>query len=197
MLLAAVVETSRRVTETTKRLEKMDLLARLLRELQPEEIEIVVPFLAGSIRQGRIGIGYAALRDAQGPAAATASLEIAEVDRTFQSVIAASGSGSQRQRLELLHQMFLRATEAEQQFLVRLLMGELRQGALEAVMVEALAKASGVSGGTCPPCRDAGGRHRSGSAGAFGTRRARAGAVRCPTLSTAAADAGRIRRRRQ
>jgi DNA ligase-1 len=144
MLLAAVAETSKLVTETTKRLEKVGLLAKLLRELQPAEIEIVVPFLAGSIRQGRMGIGYAALRDAQGPAAANPSLEIAEVDRAFQSVISASGSGSQRRRIELLHQMFLRATEPEQQFLVRLLMGELRQGALEAVMVEALAKASGV-----------------------------------------------------
>ena len=67
MLLAAVVETSRRVAETTKRLEKVDLLARLLRQLHPDEIEIVVRFLAGSIRQGRIGIGYAALRDARGP----------------------------------------------------------------------------------------------------------------------------------
>jgi DNA ligase-1 len=145
MLLAAVVETSRRVTGTTKRLEKVDLLARLLRELQPEEIEIVVAFLAGSIRQGRIGIGYATLREANGPAAATASLEVADVDRTFQSVIATSGSGSQRQRFQLLHQMLSRATEAEQQFLIRLLMGELRQGALEAVMVEALAKASGIA----------------------------------------------------
>ena len=105
MLLAAVVETSKRVTETTKRLEKIDLLARLLHELHPEEIEIVVPFLAGSIRQGRIGIGYAALRDAQGPPTAASSLEIAE-DRTFESVIAASGSGSQRRRIQLLHQMF-------------------------------------------------------------------------------------------
>jgi DNA ligase-1 len=145
MLLAAVVETSRRVAETTRRLEKVDLLSRLLRELQPDEIEIVVRFLAGSIRQGRIGIGYAALRDAKGPASATPSLEIAEVDRTFQSIVATSGSGSQRQRMELLHQMLARSTEPEQQFLMRLLMGELRQGALEAVMVEALGKASGVA----------------------------------------------------
>jgi len=144
MLLAAVVETSRRVAETSKRLGKVDFLARLLHELHPEEIEIVVPFLAGSIRQGRIGIGYAALRDARGSAAETASLEIADVDRTFQSIVATSGSGSQRQRLQLLHQLFSRSTEPEQQFLMRLLMGELRQGALEAVMVEALAKASGA-----------------------------------------------------
>jgi len=145
MLLAAVVETSRRVTETSRRLEKVDLLARLLHELRPEEIEIVVQFLAGSIRQGRIGIGYAALRDARDAAAETPSLEVAEVDQTFQSIVATSGSGSQRQRSELLHQMLLRATEREQEFLIRLLMGELRQGALEAVMVEALAKASGVA----------------------------------------------------
>jgi len=145
MLLAAVVETSRRVTETSKRLEKVGLLASLLRDLHPDEIEIVVAFLADSIRQGRIGIGYAALRDAQGSAAANPSLEVAEVDRTFQTIIATSGGGSQRQRQQLLHQMLLRATAPEQEFLVRLLMGELRQGALEAVMVEALAKASGVT----------------------------------------------------
>ena len=84
------------------------------------------------------------LRDARGPVAETPSLEVAEVDRTFQSIVATSGSGSQRQRLELLHQLLSRATEPEQQFLMRLLMGELRQGALEAVMVEALAKASGA-----------------------------------------------------
>jgi DNA ligase 1 len=148
MLLAAVVETSRRVSETSKRLEKVDLLARLLsrdREgVGAQEIEIVVRFLAGSIRQGRIGIGYAALRDARGPAAETANLEIADVDRTFQSIVATSGSGSQRRRLELLHQLLSRSTAPEQEFLVRLLMGELRQGALEAVMVEALAKASGA-----------------------------------------------------
>lgn len=145
MLLAAVVETSRRVSETSKRLEKVDLLARLLPELRPEEIEVVVRFLAGSIRQGRIGIGHAALRDARGSAAEIASLEIAEVDRIFQAIVATAGSGSQRQRSLLLHQMLLRATEPEQHFIVRLLMGELRQGALEAVMLEALAKASGAN----------------------------------------------------
>lgn len=145
MLLARVVETSKQVTDTTKRLEKVALLAQLLRELKPDEIEIVVPFLAGAIRQGRIGIGYAALRDAQGSPAATPTLAIADIDRTFEEVIETSGSGSQRRRGELLHQIFSQATDPEQQFLIRLLMGELRQGALEAVMVEALAKASGAA----------------------------------------------------
>lgn len=146
MKLAAVVETSRRVAETSRRLEKIDLLAQLLRQLHTDEVEIVVAFLAGRLRQGRIGIGYAAIRDATGSPAADPTLEITEVDRTFQEILATAGSGSQRQRLELLRAMMARATEAEQHFLLRLLVGELRQGALEAVMVDALAKASGVAG---------------------------------------------------
>jgi len=145
MLLAAVVETSRRVAETSRRLEKIDLLAALLRQLQPDEIEIVVAFLAGQTRQGRIGIGYATLRDALGSSAERPSLEATDVDRTLQSIAATSGSGSQRHRLELIQGMFQQATQPEQQFLTGLLMGELRQCALEGVMLEALAKASGVA----------------------------------------------------
>ena len=145
MLLAAVVETSSLVAGTTKRLEKIELLAKLLRQLLPEEVEIVAAFLGGRTRQGRIGIGYVALRDATGAAAETPSLEIVEVDRIFQSILATSGSGSQGQRLGLLRQMFSRSTAVEQQFLTSLLGGELRQGALEAIMVEALAKTSGVA----------------------------------------------------
>jgi DNA ligase-1 len=145
MLLASVVETSRRVADTSKRLEKIGLLAALLRQLSPEEIEIVVQFLAGQVRQGRIGIGYAAVRDARNSPAPAASLEVLEADRILQSITEASGSGSQRTRLEILRTMFARATEAEQQFLTGLLMGELRQGALEGIMVEAVARASGIS----------------------------------------------------
>jgi DNA ligase 1 len=145
MLLASVVETSRRVTDTTKRLEKIDLLARLIRQLSPEEIEIVVPFLSGQTRQGRIGIGYATVRDARNSPAGASTLEILEIDGILQKITGVSGSGSQRQRLELLQSMFSRATEAEQQFLTGLLMGELRQGALEGIMLEAVAKASGLA----------------------------------------------------
>src|SRR5690242_8601936 len=105
MLLAAVVETSRRLTETSKRLEKVDLLAQLLKQLRPGEVEIVVAFLSGEVRQGRIGIGYRALQAAAGEAADRPSLEVEEVDRTLQSIAAVQGSGSQQQRAALLHQM--------------------------------------------------------------------------------------------
>ena len=83
MLLATVVETSRRVGETTKRLEKVNLLAGVLKQLHGEEIEIGVPFLSGSTRQGRIGIGYATLRDAITTAAEKPSLELLDIDRPW------------------------------------------------------------------------------------------------------------------
>jgi DNA ligase-1 len=144
MLLAEVVETSRRVAETPRRLEKIDLLAGLLRRLDPEEAEIVVAFLSGYTRQGRIGVGYATLSAAAAEAAETAGLEIHELDSVLTAVSAVQGAGSERQRRELLHTVLARATAPEQQFLSGLLLGEIRQGALEGIMLEALAKASGI-----------------------------------------------------
>ena len=144
MLLAAVVETSRRVGETTRRLAKVDLLAVLLRQLHGDEIEIAVAFLSGGIRQGRIGLGYAALQSAAAVPAQIPSIELGEADRMFQSIAAASGNGSAQRRSGLLRELFARATEPEQRFLTGLITGELRQGALEGVMLDALAKASGI-----------------------------------------------------
>jgi DNA ligase-1 len=86
MLLAAVVETSQRVADTTKRLEKTDLLATLLRRLDPGETEIVVAFLSGGARQGRIGVGHATLRNTTAQPAETPSLEIRDIDRALESL---------------------------------------------------------------------------------------------------------------
>jgi DNA ligase-1 len=145
MLLANVVTTSQRVAETTRRLEKIDLLATLLKQLNPEEIEVAVAFLSGGTRQGRIGIGYASLRNAAASPAVVPGLEIRDVDRALESLATVQGSGSERQKRELLHGLFARATQPEQQFLTGLLLGELRQGALVGVMLEAVAKAAGAS----------------------------------------------------
>jgi DNA ligase 1 len=145
MLLAQLVESSRFVSSTTKRLEKVDLLAGLLNELSPEEAEIAVPFLSGTTRQGRIGIGYSSIRAAMSAPTANPSLEIIDVDRTLDQVASVQGSGSERQKRELLGSLFTRATEHEQQFLTGLLLGEIRQGALEGIMLDALAKATRIS----------------------------------------------------
>jgi DNA ligase-1 len=140
-----LVETSRSVAGVSGRLEKISRLADLLARLAPGEIETAVAFLSGTTRQGRIGIGYAAIRAASdAPAAEQATLTIAEVDDTLATLGALSGKGSAALRARQLAALFGRATAAEQDFLRRLLFGELRQGALAGVLVDAVARAAGT-----------------------------------------------------
>lgn len=142
-LLANLVDTSQRVSATSARLAKVRELAACLRALEPGEIEIAVQYLAGEVPQGRFGIGYAVLQSAStGSAADTSTLSIAEVDHRLTEIAAIRGSGSTVRRAEALRELFSRATKAEQEFLIRLLVGELRQGALAGVMVDAIAAAA-------------------------------------------------------
>jgi DNA ligase 1 len=142
--LSAVVEASARVTETGSRLAKRDAIAACLRAASPDEIEIAVAYLSGETRQRRLGIGYASLAALRGGAAAEPSLTLADVDQALARLAATTGKGSASERAAQLHALFDRATHAEQDFLIRLLVGELRQGALEGVMVEAIAAAATV-----------------------------------------------------
>jgi DNA ligase-1 len=144
MLLHDIVETSRRVGEVGGRLAKIGHLADCLARCAPEEAASAVALLSGMPRQGRIGVGYAALRAARGEPAAAASLTLEELERALEGLKAVKGKGAAGERARLLRELFGRATEAEQDFLLRLLVGELRQGALEGVMVEAIAKAAGL-----------------------------------------------------
>jgi DNA ligase-1 len=144
MLLAELVETSRRVAATSSRRDKIECLAALLGRLDPEEAPIGIAFLSGSLRQGRLGVGYAMLQESSAPPAATAQLSLADVDRTFEAVRSARGAGAAARKAGLLRELLGRATEAEQQFLRSLLLGELRQGALEGLMLEAVARATGI-----------------------------------------------------
>jgi DNA ligase 1 len=145
MLLAALVATSRQVAATRSRSEKIALLADLLRRLAPEEIATAVALLTGQPRQGRIGLGPAAVRAARPDgAAAVPALTLAEVDAAFAAIGAAAGAGSAGERTRRLGALLSGATREEQELLVRLLMGELRQGALAGLAVEALAAAAAV-----------------------------------------------------
>jgi DNA ligase-1 len=145
MLLARVAETSEAVAGTAARLGKVDLLAACLAELAPQEVPVGVAFLSGELTQRQIGVGWATLRDVP-PPAAEPSLPLLEVDATFGRVGRLAGPGSQRERRALLADLFGRATQVEQWFLRQLLTGELRQGALEGVMVDAVARAATVPG---------------------------------------------------
>jgi DNA ligase-1 len=145
VLLHELVQTSRRVAETTGRLAKIELLAALLKGAGPEEIEIAIAFLSGSPRQGRLGIGYATLQAAKPEHAADApTLDLARVDATLQRLANTTGKGSAQTKERLLGELFTRGTAAEQEFLLRLVMGELRQGALEGLVTEAVARAAGL-----------------------------------------------------
>ena len=144
--LADIVAVSRAVSDTAGRLEKIAHLAELLKHAQSGDIAMVIAFLSGEARQGRMGIGGAllsAMRDV--PPADAPSLELGDVDAAFDRIAEASGAGSVASRSQLLRQLLGRATPDEQGFLIRLLFGELRQGALEGVLMDAVARASGIA----------------------------------------------------
>ena len=138
--------TSTAVAQASGRLAKIGQLATLLQALAPPEIAIAIAFLSGEPRQGRIGIGGSAIRDAKPlTSAASPTLELIEVDDVFERIAATAGRGSPGERVRMLRELLERATGDEQDFLIRLLFGELRQGALEGVLVEAVARAADLS----------------------------------------------------
>jgi DNA ligase-1 len=131
------------VAGTSARLAKIEALAGALRAAGPLEVPIAVAYLSGELPQRQIGVGWAALRDGFAPAEAPA-LTLSEVDSGFSAIGAVAGKGSTAARKALVGELFGRATRDEQRFLVGLLSGELRQGALEGVMTEAVARAASV-----------------------------------------------------
>jgi DNA ligase 1 len=144
-LLSTLVETSGRVAATSARLTKVRELATFLRALPPAEIATAVHYLSGELPQGRIGIGYSVLKNAAAtPPAEQPTLTIAELDGALTDLAAISGSGSVARRAQALRELFSRATADEHQFVLRLMVGELRQGALAGVMVEAIAAAAEI-----------------------------------------------------
>jgi DNA ligase-1 len=143
-LLADVVAASQLVAETSSRSRKVALLSDLLRRLEPGEVPVVAGFLSGAPRQGRVGVGYATVYALDEPAAAEPTLTVADLDEAITAIQETSGAGSAGLRRGLLTELLRRATEAEASFVKRLFTGELRQGALAGIMVDAVAKAAEV-----------------------------------------------------
>jgi len=141
VLLSSLVSTSSQVAATSGRLAKIKLLADLLKQAAPDEIALAIAYLSGTIRQAKVGVGWATLQKAKSHVAKTPSLQIHDVDATLEKIATTAGKGSATEKRRLLGDLFSRATAEEQDFLLRLLTGELRQGALEGIMVEAVAKA--------------------------------------------------------
>lgn len=143
MLLARLAQVSREVAATSARSRKTALLAELFREAEAADVPVVIPYLAGRLPQGRLGIGWKVLGRPVAPAAGP-SLTVREVDARLTALGQVSGPGSQAERTRLVGELMGAATEEEQRFLLGLLTGEVRQGALDAVAVEGLAGATGA-----------------------------------------------------
>ncbi|MEU5591465.1 ATP-dependent DNA ligase [Streptomyces sp. NPDC020298] len=143
MLLSRLAHVSREVAATSARSRKTALLAELFREAEADDVPIVIPYLAGRLPQGRLGVGWKVLSRSV-PPAAEPSLTVAAVDARLTELGKVSGPGSQAERTRLVGELMGAATEDEQRFLLGLITGEVRQGALDAVAVEGLAGATGA-----------------------------------------------------
>ncbi|MEW1805605.1 ATP-dependent DNA ligase [Pseudarthrobacter sp. NPDC080039] len=143
MLLLELVETTQTVASTRSRLAKVDALANLLRRLDPAEIPTAVGLLSAKPRQGRVGVGWSAVAAAKEEPAAKPSLTVADLDAALDRLLATAGTGSGAERAATLRKLMAAATAPEQSFIAGVLLGELRTGALEGVLTDAVARASG------------------------------------------------------
>jgi len=146
MLLRALVDTADTVAATGARLQKVAALGELLRRLDPDEVPVAVGLLLAKPRQGRIGVGWRTLAALDVPHAAEPTLTLTDVDAAFERLAAAEGAGSATLRRDGLTALSTQATPAEWDFLARVLRGELRTGALDGVLLDAVAAASGSPG---------------------------------------------------
>lgn len=140
MLFSELSATSAAVAETSGRLKKIDLLATCLRQMSADERAIGAHFLAGELPH-KTNVGYALIAEVRGAPAPAPYLSLTEVDRRLGEIAALRGAGSAKERKDLLGALFALATAPEQQLLAGLVVGEVRQGALDGLVLEAIAKA--------------------------------------------------------
>ena len=147
MKLEELVHVSAAVAAAPGRLDKISKLAALFKALPPDDVPMGIGFLTGWPRQGKIGVGWATIAAARDRLpASTSTLELRDVDLVLDQLLSVRGKNSGSERARVLGDLFSRATAEEQGFLAALMIGEVRQGALEGVMLEAIAKAAGVPG---------------------------------------------------
>jgi DNA ligase-1 len=146
LMLADIVATSREVAATRSRLNKIGLLAGILRQCESAELPAAVGFLCGELRQGRLGLGPRTLsRLRTEPQPTNLAVTVLELDAAFRTLEDLSGKGVASEREQVLSALFARLAAEERTFVVRLILGELRQGALESILLDALAEAAHVS----------------------------------------------------
>jgi len=145
MLFVELARVSDAVAATPKRSEKIAAFASVLAQLAPDEVEAAVAFMVGETLSGRLGVGWATIRDVSPPPAGPPTLTILQVDGAVRELASIAGAGSVARRREVLHDLLDRATEPEQRLLRSIIGGELRQGALDGVVAAGVAKAAGLA----------------------------------------------------
>lgn len=143
MLLRDLVEASAAVASTRSRVRKAEVIAEVLRRCAPDEVAVAASWLSGVLPQRRVGVGWRGLSDLP-PPAGEPSLTLAETDAALAALAAVAGSGSAATRTAAVRDLFGSATAAEQDWLRRLITGEMRQGALDGVSLQAIALAAEV-----------------------------------------------------
>ena len=147
MQLAFLVALVERVRATPKKTEKVGHIADFLRQTRARETELAALYLTGTLPQGRIGLGWRTIQAATVEGDPRGDpLTLLDVDRTFEEVARDKGSGSSDRKTKALRGLFERADRPQRQFLAELLMGEVRQGALDGLVMDAIAKAAGLPG---------------------------------------------------
>jgi DNA ligase-1 len=146
LFLKDLVDISEKVGTTPKKKEKVSLLAQFFRRAREKEISLAVFYLSGELPQGRLGIGWAMLQEAsKGWSFQPNPLSLIDLDLSLESIAQEKGSGSSRRKVQSLREVLSRSTEREKEFLAKLIMGEIRQGALEGLVLEALAQTTSLS----------------------------------------------------
>ncbi|GGZ33010.1 putative DNA ligase [Streptomyces inusitatus] len=144
--LAGLAEVSREVAADSARSRKTALLAALFAATRPDQVGLVISYLSGRLPQGRVGVGPGLLKNLPPPAGA-ATLTVTDADDAITALTRLTGPGSRAARERVLHGLMAAATAAEQRFLTRLLLGEVRQGALDAIALDAVAEAAHAPAG--------------------------------------------------
>ncbi|MGC4111771.1 MAG: ATP-dependent DNA ligase [Nocardioides sp.] len=143
MLLNDLVETSSAVAATRSRKAKVAAIAERLALAEPAELPVVTAYLGGTILQRRTGVGWRGLSSLPDPSAEP-SVGVVDVDEALDRISELAGAGSQEQRASGVRDLFARLTSDEQGWLRGVMTGNVRQGALDALVQEAIAAASGV-----------------------------------------------------
>ncbi len=130
--------------------------AEAIRPVEPDgacetgrTVSIAANYLAGSLPQGRIGVGWRQLsqRESTEVRPGVSDLTVQEVDALLTRIAVTTGPGSAQARARVLAEIFARCTPAEEDFLRALIGGGMRQGASEGLMVAAVGIAAEVAEG--------------------------------------------------